>query len=51
MIEGTTKRLNIIVTSVLHKELKVAAAQEGITLQQYVADAIAEKIKRHKEKQ
>ena len=41
-----TKRLNIVVSNDLHKNLKVTAAMMGITLQQFVSEAIAEKIKK-----
>lgn len=41
-----TKRLNIVVSTDLHKSLKVTAAMMGITLQQFVSEAIAEKIKK-----
>lgn len=45
-----TKRLNIQITGELHKEMKVAAAQEGITISQYVAEAIADRVERDKQK-
>ena len=47
MSEGT-KRLNIVVSTELHRDLKVEAAKNGTTLAQFVADAIAEKIQRQK---
>lgn len=40
------KRLNIVISADLHKDLKVAAALNGITLQQFVSEAISEKIKK-----
>lgn len=40
------KRLNIVINADLHKDLKVAAALNGITLQQFVSEAISEKIKK-----
>lgn len=43
-----TKRMNIIVNEELHRNLKVEAAKSGITLTQFVAEAIAEKIQRQK---
>lgn len=46
MSEETTKRLNIVVNEDLHRSLKVAAALNGMTLQQFVSDAILEKIKK-----
>lgn len=42
------KRLNIVISADLHRSLKVSAALNGITLQQFVAEAIAEKIQRQK---
>ena len=39
-----TKRLNIVVSADLHKELKVEVAKTGTTIGQFVAEAIAEKI-------
>ena len=44
-----TKRLNVVISTELHRDLKVEAAKSGITLAQFVADAIAEKIQRQKE--
>lgn len=46
-----TKRLNIIVSTELHTELKVAVARKGATIGNFVADAIREKIERDKEKE
>ena len=43
-----TKRLNVVISTELHRDLKVEAAKNGITLAQFVAEAIAEKIKRQK---
>lgn len=43
-----TKRMNIIISEELHRSLKVEAAKSGITLTQFVAEAIAEKIQRQK---
>lgn len=42
------KRLNIVIHPDLHRDLKVAAALSGITLQQFVSEAIAEKIERER---
>ena len=39
------KRLNIVINADLHRDLKVSAALNGVTLQQFVSEAIAEKIK------
>ena len=47
-MEENTKRLNIVVSKELHRDLKVEAAKSGITLAQFVAEAIAEKIQRQK---
>lgn len=45
-----TKRLNILVTAELHRELKVEAARQGITIGAFVADAIKEKIQSERSK-
>lgn len=45
MIENM-KRLNIMISAELHKNLKVAAALNDMTLQQFVSEAIDEKVKR-----
>lgn len=47
MQEGT-KRLNIIIDSNLHRDLKVEVAKQGITIVQFVTEAIIEKIERQK---
>ena len=39
-----TKRLNVVISSGLHTELKVAVAKQGITIGQFVAEAIKEKL-------
>lgn len=44
-----TKRLNIVISTELHRDLKVEAAKRGVTLAQFVAEAIAEKIQMQKE--
>lgn len=44
MAEETTKRLNVVISAELHKELKIAVAQQGITIGQFVSEAIREKI-------
>lgn len=46
LMSENMKRLNIVISADLHKDLKVAAALNGITLQQFVSEAIAEKIKK-----
>lgn len=44
LLTNETKRLNIVVSADLHKELKVEVAKTGTTIGQFVAEAIAEKI-------
>lgn len=44
----STKRINIAIDEVLHKELKIAAAVNGITVKEYVAKAIRDKLDREK---
>ena len=39
-----TKRLNVVISTELHRELKVEAAKSGTTIAQFVADAIAQKV-------
>lgn len=39
-----TKRLNVVISTELHRDLKVEAAKTGTTIAQFVAEAIAEKI-------
>lgn len=43
-----TKRLNVVISTDLHRDLKVEAAKTGTTIAQFVADAIAEKIENQK---
>lgn len=45
-----TKRLNVIISSELHRDLKVAVAKDGITIAQFVAEAINEKLKEEEDK-
>ncbi len=40
------KRLNIVIPEELHKQLKICAAKESITIGNFVAEAIKEKIER-----
>ena len=47
MQEGT-KRLNIVISNNLHRNLKIEVAKQGITITQFVAEAITEKIERQK---
>ncbi len=41
-----TKRLNVIISSDLHRNLKIAVAKSGVTIAQFVTDAISEKLKK-----
>lgn len=50
MADGT-KRLNIVVSEELHRQLKICAFENGVTLASFVAEAIAEKIEREKKKE
>lgn len=43
-----TKRLNVVISSELHRDLKVEVAKNGMTIAQFVAEAIAEKIQKEK---
>ncbi len=45
---GNTKRINIAIDEVLHKQLKVAAAINGITVKEYVSKAIQDKLEKEK---
>lgn len=47
MQEGT-KRLNVVISNELHRDLKVEVAKQGITIAQFVADAIKERIEKQK---
>lgn len=42
------KRLNIEIDVELHKQLKIAAAKEGITIAQMVREGIEKRIKENK---
>ena len=44
------KRLNIPIESDLHRQVKVKAAENGITVAQFVRDAIAEKLDKESKK-
>ena len=48
MVADDTKRLNVVISADLHRELKVEVAKQGTTIAQYVAEAIEEKINRQK---
>lgn len=43
------KRLNVSVDDDLHKQLKMAVAEKGTTIGQFVIDAITEKLKNDKD--
>ncbi len=43
-----TKRLNVVISNELHRDLKVEVAKQGITIAQFVTDAITEKIEKQK---
>lgn len=45
----STKRINIAIDETLHKELKIAAAVNGITVKEYVARAIRDKLNGEKD--
>lgn len=45
---ASPKRIYVIVDEDLHKELKIASAITGVTIKQYVADAVREKMKKDK---
>ena len=44
------KRLNIVISASLHRDLKVEAARSGKTLQDFVSEAITEKIEKERDK-
>lgn len=43
-----TKRLNVVISTELHRDLKVEVAKSGTTIALFVAEAIAEKIEKQK---
>lgn len=45
MLEDT-KRLNIVISTDLHRDLKVEVAKKGTTIATFVAEAIEEKLKK-----
>jgi len=47
-MQEDTKRLNVIISNDLHRNLKVEVAKQGMTIAQFVAEAITEKIERQK---
>ena len=42
------KRLNIPIDPQLHRSVKILVAEQGITVAQFVRDAIAEKLERER---
>ncbi len=44
------KRLNIPIESDLHRQIKVKVAEQGITVAQFVREAIAEKLEKENAK-
>ena len=44
------KRLNVIISSDLHRDLKIAVAKSGVTIAQFVTEAISEKLKKENDK-
>lgn len=50
-MEDNTKRLNVVISADLHKDLKVEVAKQGITIGKFVADAIKEKIEKENVKE
>ncbi len=49
-MENETKRLNIVISASIHRDLKVEAAKSGKTLQDFVSEAITEKLEKVREK-
>lgn len=47
-MQEDTKRLNVIISNELHRNLKIEVAKQGITIAQFVTEAIAEKIDKQK---
>lgn len=47
-MQEDTKRLNVIISNDLHRNLKVEVAKQEMTITQFVAEAITEKIERQK---
>lgn len=48
IMQEDTKRLNVIISNELHRNLKIEVAKQGITIAQFVTEAIAEKIDKQK---
>jgi len=47
-MQEDTKRLNVIISNELHRNLKIEVAKQGITIAQFVTEAITEKIDKQK---
>lgn len=45
-----TKRLNIPIEAELHRQIKVKVAEQGITVAQFVREALAEKLEKENAK-
>lgn len=41
-----TKRINIALNEALHRKLKIAAATKGVTVKEYVTEAICDKLEK-----
>ena len=50
MADENTKRLNVVISTDLHRDLKVAVAKKGTTIAQFVVEAIAEKLEKEDKK-
>lgn len=48
IMSDNTKRLNVVISTDLHRNLKIEVAKQETTIAQFVAEAIAEKINRQK---
>lgn len=46
MADENTKRLNVVISTDLQRDLKVAVAKKGTTIAQFVVEAIAEKLEK-----
>lgn len=42
------KRLNVVITSDLHRDLKITAVKQGTTLSRFVIEAVTEKMENQK---
>lgn len=50
MADNEKKRLNIAIDAELHRQLKVAAAENGTTIVDLVSDSVREKLEQLKNK-